>query len=194
MTASPKYFMTLEEYLAFERSSDTKHEYIDGEIYAMAGARAPHNIITANIGALLHAQRRAHTPPCLIYSSDQSVKASANTYFYPDVTVVCAEPIYEPTGLDTLLNPTLIVEVLSPSTEQYDRRKKSLRYQNIESLQEYLFVAQDAPWIERYRRQPDGTWQFSGVIGRDSMVELVSINATLALADIYENVTFETEE
>jgi len=194
MSASPNYSMTPEEYLAFERASETKHEYIDGEIYAMAGAKRNHSLINASIIALLYNQLQRRIPPCLVYTSDMRVKVDISNYFYPDVTVVCGDALYDETELDMLINPALVIEILSPSTEVYDRRKKTPRYQKIESLQEYLLVAQDEAWVERYRRQPDGTWQYLAIIGLDSTVELTSINATPTLADIYENVTFEADE
>lgn len=183
--------MTESEYLAFERDSEFKHEFLNGELVAMSGASAEHNTISGNTFALLWQQRRGG--PCRVYGSDMCVRISHTHYTYPDISVVCGEPQIVHDGIDALLNPTLIIEVLSPSTERYDRGKKFQSYRELESLQEYVLIAQDSPHIERYVRQEHGFWQFSDVAGLAGHIELASINCALALAEVYEQVTFLTE-
>ncbi len=182
---------TVEQYLEFERTSEEKHEYLDGQIYLMGGASHNHSIITATIIGILYTPMRSR--PCSVFDSDMRVKAG-RLYTYPDITVVCGTPQYTDDNPDTLLNPTLIIEVLSPSTERYDRGKKFEHYRALESLQEYVLVSQDRPLIEHYIRQPDGQWLFSDASGLDSTLTLPSIGCTLALADVYEKVTFEGED
>ncbi|HEU4324036.1 MAG TPA: Uma2 family endonuclease [Roseiflexaceae bacterium] len=152
MTAQPNHSLTEEEYLAFERASTTKHEYYKGRIYAMTGASARHNLITGNTIASLHGQFRRK--PCRVYPSDMRVKAQQtglNTY--PDVVIVCGQPLFIDDALDTLINPTVIIEILSPSTEWYDRGMKFHHYRTISNLRNYILISQDAYRIEYYRRQ-----------------------------------------
>lgn len=189
MSTALKTGWTPEAYLAFERTSEEKHEYINGEVYLMAGATANHNILVGSTIATLYAQTRHR--PCTVYPSDMRVKVNATMYSYPDVTVVCEPPRFEDDHKDTLLNPTLIVEVLSPSTEGYDRGKKFAQYRELESLREYVLIAQDSHHIERYLRQPDGQWLLADANGAEAALELASIGCVLSLADVYEKVTFE---
>jgi len=178
------------EYLEMERASEIKHEYHQGEIYAMAGASEAHNLIALNTSASLHGQLRQS--PCRTYQSDMRVKVSAaSLYTYPDVTVVCDDPQFEDDGVDTLLNPTLIVEVLSPSTERYDRGKKFQQYRMLPPLQEYVLISQDAARIERYLRVNE-QWVLTDAVGLEAEIELESINCRLKLADVYERVEFKT--
>jgi Uma2 family endonuclease len=195
MVALPKEAMrmTEAEYLAFERASETKHEYIDGHVYAMAGASRTHNLICTNTVAALHPQLRQ--TPCEIYQGDMRVKVQfGDLYSYPDVTIVCDEPQFADSKQDMLLNPVILVEVLSPTTANYDRGRKFQQYRQLESIQEYLLIEQDSPRIERYLRQADNTWLLSDAIGLDASLELPSIGCTLKLADVYQKVTFETED
>jgi Uma2 family endonuclease len=190
MAAHPK-FVTPQEYLTFERQSEEKHEYYDGEIFAMAGASDEHNTIAGNTFASLHAQIRKR--PCKVYSGDMRVKTYSTTlYTYPDVTVVCDTPKFEDAEVDTLLNPNVIIEVLSPSTENYDRGKKFQHYRTLDSLQEYLLVSQESVRIEHYVRQGN-QWILTDAASLDAALTLPSINCTLALADVYEKVTLEDE-
>jgi Uma2 family endonuclease len=173
------------EYLAFERASDVKHQYDAGEIFAMAGATERHNLIAGNVFASLHRQLRRH--PYNVYPSDMRVKLpSLSIYTYPDVTVVCGGAELEDETLDTLLNPTVVVEVLSPSTESYDRGRKSQGFRSLPSLREYLLIAQDAVHVEQYVRQPDGRWILSEEASLGGTIHLASIGCDLEVAEIYE--------
>jgi Uma2 family endonuclease len=190
MVAQPIATMTEEEYLALERTSDEKHEYLDGRVYAMAGASLKHGRIIKNTSGRLFSKLLGG--PCEAITNDLRVRISAtrlNTY--PDIVVICNEPQLTDDYLDTLTNPTVLIEVLSPSTENFDRGMKWYHYQHIESLQEYVLIAQDSPRIEHYARQEDGTWRFSATIGLESAVELPSLGCKIALAEVYANVTFD---
>lgn len=194
MAATLQTGLTVEEYLAFERGSEIKHEYHAGELFAMAGASYEHNLIAGNTFASLHAQLRGR--PCRVLPSDLRVLIEDTGLFtYPDLTVICGPPQFLSNNPpDTLLNPTVIIEFLSPSTEGYDRGTKFRHYRAIQSLQEYLLIAQDARRIERYLRQEDGFWLYSEVAGAGATVELPTIACTLALADVYENVALPEGE
>jgi Uma2 family endonuclease len=180
--------MTEAEYLEFERQSELKHEFLGGEIFAMTGASRAHNLISVSTSVTLYNQLRSRD--CEVYPGDMRVKIQATgLYTYPDISVICGSPELNDDRLDTLLNPTVIIEVLSPSTERYDRGRKFQHYRELKSLQEYVLIAQDSPRIERYLRQDDG-WQFTDVKGLDSQLELTSIGCTLKLTDVYEKVRF----
>jgi Uma2 family endonuclease len=193
MTAQPKPFITEETYLEQERRSTTKHEYYNGAIYAMAGASEPHNLIALNIAAALHALLRGRT--CRTYPSDMRVKVlrtGLNTY--PDLSVVCGQSQFtDITKRDTLINPTVIIEILSPSTERYDRGMKFQHYRTINSLQEYILVSQDKYQIERFARQENNEWVFSEASGIEAILPIASIQGSLALQDVYEQVTVTPE-
>jgi Uma2 family endonuclease len=182
---------TVEEYLAMERASEIRHEYFDGEIYAMAGARRNHILITGNLATTLNVQLRGKS--CEVYLTDMRVRVSPKHYAYPDVVVVCDKPEFADGEMDILLNPRLIIEVLSTSTEKYDRGKKFAAYRDLEALQEYVLVSQYDPHIEHYVRQGE-KWVLSDTIGLESVVELPSIGCTLKLADVYAKVEFVPEE
>ena len=187
LSTQPRTFLTEEEYVELERKADYKSEYYRGEMFAMAGAGEPHNLLAGNLFAILHPQLRRRT--CRIYPSDMRVRVSATgLYTYPDVTVVCAEPQFADERKDTLLNPAFIAEVLSPSTEGYDRGRKFEHYRAIESLAEYLLVAQDRVHVDLYTRQQDGRWILSEASRLEDTLELPSIGCRLALADLYEKV------
>jgi Uma2 family endonuclease len=184
MTAHPDVRMTVADYLAFERTSPTKHEYLAGIIHAMAGASVAHHIITGNLFASLHSQLRQR--PCTVFPSDMRLALPAQQgYVYPDMMVVCGEITANDPGLDMISNPILLIEVLSSSTEQYDRRKKAPYYRMIPSLQEYLFVAQDEPYLEHFVRHSEHQWLFTEVIGVPGQVTLASIDVTLVMEEIY---------
>ncbi|MEO0563285.1 MAG: Uma2 family endonuclease [Chloroflexota bacterium] len=194
MSAMPKdQHMNEAEYLAFERDSEFKHEFIDGQIYAMLGASPNHNLIVVSTIASLYSQLRGKG--CKTYPSDLKVRTpSTRSYVYPDITVVCGDPQFDDDQGDVLLNPTVVIEVLSPNTEAYDRGKKFERYREIASLQEYILGAQDQPHIERFLRQENGVWHFSDTHGLDGKMALSSIGCQLELQAVYEQVTFEPEQ
>src|SRR6266567_9017344 len=193
MSSVPKTFLTPEQYLEIERKAEFKSEYYNGEMFPMGEAR-PHNVIPGvhsliktNVSGQLYLQLRSR--PCRVYGSDQRVSVSAGLYTYPDVVVVCGEPRLLDGEFDTLLNPTLIVEVLSPTTEAYDRGRKFGHYRNIESLNAYLMVGSELISAELYTRQPDNRWQLSAEASRlEDTFEIESIGCRLKVADIYEKV------
>jgi Uma2 family endonuclease len=193
MRAQPRPFLTETEYLERELVSTIKHEYYAGEIFAMAGGSEAHNLIASNVNASIYAQIRGRG--CRIYPSDMRIKiVNTGLYTYPDVTIVCGMPEFaNMTKRDTLLNPTIIIEILSPSTERYDRGVKFQNYRTIETLQEYILIAQNKYYIERYIRQERNTWLLTEAIGIDSAIGLESIQCTLALADVYELVDIPPE-
>jgi Uma2 family endonuclease len=179
---------TPEEYLALERNAEFKSEYIDGRIVAMSGATEPHVTIVGNIAAELRTRLRGG--PCRAYASEMRVQiAGGRRYTYPDVVAVCGERQFIDGVMDTLSNPVLIFEVLSPSTEAYDRAEKFHHYQLIESLQEYILVAQDQPRVECYTRGPGGdVWYLWTETDLDKEVEFYSVGCRIPLREIYENV------
>jgi Uma2 family endonuclease len=177
---------TAEEYLILERSASYKSEFHDGQIYAMTGASRKHNLITFNIAGELSVQLKKR--PCEAYINDMRVKATeARSYHYPDIAVVCGTPQFEDAYIDTLLNPTVLIEVLSPSTEAYDRGGKFAHYRKIATLREYLLVTQDQPGIEHYMRQGD-VWILTEATGLEASVPLESIGCALSLREVYDKV------
>jgi Uma2 family endonuclease len=195
MRAIQSDYLTVDEYFRLSERDNDKLEYLDGEIIAMSGASPSHNIITSNLNRVIgnHLVER----PCLIYSSDMRVKLNQRAYIYPDVSVVCGEPRYYHHQRDSvaiLENPTLVIEVLSPSTERIDRGRKSIYYRRLPSLQEYLLVSQDEPHVEHYVRQEDGTWSLNEISDLAGEIYLGSIECTLTLRDIYLKVQFSPPE
>jgi Uma2 family endonuclease len=185
--------MTEAEYLEFERSSELKHEFLNGDVFAMTGASRIHNLITAKVITALTSQLRGR--PCEVYASDMRLKVTATgLYTYPDVSVICGEPQLTDDRLDTITNPIVIVEVLSPSTESYDRGKKFQHYRELPSLREYLLISQDSPRIERYLRKDNGLWEFMDAKGLEASLPLPSIDCALMLADVYDQITFDIDE
>ncbi len=184
--------MTPEEYLAFEEQSSDRHEYYGGRVVALAGGNQAHSIICSHLNGLLHSHLRKR--PCVIYTSDMKIRADRpRTYMYPDLTVVCGESQFEDATRRVLLNPVIMIKVLSESTEQYDRGKKFQFYRSIATVQEYVLVAQDAKHIDHYRRQSEHLWVLTSINGDDGMLELVTIECRLHLAEIYEKVPFDIE-
>ena len=184
--------MTEAEYYEFERNSDLKHEFLDGEIYAMAGASYEHNQIFSATLATLFSQLRGKG--CTVNPSDQKLKVMETGFIaYPDISVICGEPVFAGEEYDTVTNPVLIIEVLSPSTEGYDRGKKFQNYREIKTLQEYLLISQDKAHIEAYTMQ-NGKWVLTDIIGLEAVYKFSSIDCQLALSDVYENVTFPVED
>ena len=181
-------FLTPEEYLTRERKALTKSEYRDGRIYAMPGASRAHNLITAHVTGELYIQLR--TRSCEVYPSDMRVKMSAaGLYTYPDVIVVCDEPRFEDSHFDTLLNPTVLIAVLSPSTAAYDRGEKFRRYQYLDSLCEYVLISQDRVRVEHYLQQEQG-WDLTEFRSLADACQLASIECELSLQAIYAKVQF----
>lgn len=173
-------------YLDLERRSEVRSEWLDGEVVAMTGGSREHNLIVGNLVGELRAQLKRR--PCEVYPSDLRVRVPAGLYTYPDVVVACGEPRFEDEHRDTLLNPTLLVEVLSRSTEAYDRGEKFERYRTLDSLAEYLLVSQTRPHVEQFLRQPDGRWLLAEATGLEATIDLPSIGCRLALAEVYERV------
>jgi Uma2 family endonuclease len=189
---NPQY-VSPEEYLARERSAETKSEYVDGEIVAMSGASERHVLIVSNLVAALVSRLRER--PCRVYSTDMKVRVDdRGLYAYTDVAVVCGERRFADDQRDVLLNPTLIIEVLSNSTEAYDRGTKFARYRRLESLQDYLLVSQKAKDVEQYTRRSDGLWLLEEYDAPDSVVRLPSIECELPLDDVYRNIDLEETE
>ena len=194
--------LTPEEYIAFERkappdSEISRYEYLNGELIAMSGASREHNLITNNISGELRSLLKGSG--CETYASDMRVSAPVtSSYFYPDVVVVCEDPRFEDDVFDILLNPIILVEVLSPSTEAYDRGEKFSHYRHLASLQEYVLVSQDKVLVERYRRpQKRETapvtakdWIFTAFQALRDILPLTAIQCELPLQEIYERVTF----
>ena len=192
MSAKPKReYISPEEYLAFEREALEKHEYFDGEIFDMAGTSEEHANISSNINVSLHFQLKKR--PGKSYQSDLRVHIpKTGLYTYPDVLVVCGKPqLLEDAYLDTVLNPIVIVEVLSPSTADYDKGTKFDHYRTIESLQEYVLVWQNKKRVACYAKQSDGSWLLRDFIGEDAEILLSSIDCQLTIEDIYDKVDFD---
>ena len=192
-TRAAQTYLTPEEYITLERKAipdaeTVRNEYINGEIIAMSGASLAHNLITYNISGEL--RNRLKSSGCLAFANEMRVSIpSANSYFYPDVSVVCEEPRLEDDVFDTLLNPIVIVEVLSPSTEAYDRGDKFAHYRQLESLQEYILVSQDKVRVDHYVRHA-AQWILTDFQDLDQQLRLTSIQCKLPLQEIYENVPF----
>ena len=189
MSALPKSFLSAAEYLAAERAAETKSEFFDGEMFAMAGTTKIHARIVMNLSRELSARLKGRT--CEPFATDLRVKVEANgLYTYPDLVVVCGEQHFEDDQLDSLLNPTLIVEVLSESTERYDRVKKFDLYRALPSLQEYVLVSQSEPRVEQFLRQPNGDWNLRVTTDPAALVTLPSIACEIPFAEIYDRVEF----
>lgn len=189
MAAIRKPLITIEEYFQLEESSEFRYEYYNGKVILKTGAESAHILVVGGVGATLHGQLRQR--PCHVYLNMMrvSIKA-ANFYTYPDVVVVCGKSQFDETIPDTLLNPTVLVEVLSPSSEEYDRGDKFQAYRTLDSLQEYLLISQNSVHVEHYVRQGDG-WLFTETTRLEDIITLPSIDCTLAVQDIYEKVDFD---
>lgn len=193
MSTVPKPVMSEAEYLAFERQSRDKHEFYLGEIFAMSGASRKHNLISGNLFGEL--RERLKDRRCEAYVGDMRVRVKPNgLYTYPDVVVVCGEPEFLDSDVDTLLNPTLLIEVLSDSTEKNDRGTKFKQYRQIPSLREYILVSQDEPLIEHFTRRGDTYWELTETAGLDSQLVLSSLGCQIPLAEVYSKVDFSPKE
>jgi Uma2 family endonuclease len=184
-----KVRITPEEYLALERKAEIKSEYLDGEMFAMSGATFEHITIVVNITTEINTQLIDR--PCRVFATDLRVKVSSTgLYTYPDIVAVCEEPQNEDDHFDTLLNPQLIIEVLSESTEGYDRGKKFAHYRMIKSLREYVLVSQTECRIEKYSRQEGGNWLYRECSDPEGSIELPSVACRLSLSRVYHKVDF----
>ncbi len=191
MSTVPKKFLTPEEYLQRERKAEFRSEYFRGEMFAMAGASANHNLIVLNAGACLREQLKKK--PCRVYPSDLKLRIQATgLYTYPDLSVVCSEPQLESDNGDVLLNPIVLLEVLSDSTEAYDRGKKFEHYRTIPSLQHYVLIAQDRHSIDCFSLKTDGCWVLTSCQSLNERVELEAIESELVAAEVYDKVVFAT--
>ena len=184
-------FFTPEEYITQERKALHKSEYLSGQIFAISGASRAHSLITSNISNTLYNQLAASD--CEVHSSDMRVQPSPIAYFYPDVVVACGEPRFEDDAYDTLLNPIVIVEVLSPSTAAYDRGEKFEHYQQLTSLRDYILVSQHRLCVEHYQRQ-NQHWERTEFCASEDVMSLISIGCKISLPDIYRRVAVADQE
>jgi Uma2 family endonuclease len=192
VSTQPKTFLTPEQYLEIERKAPYKSEYYNGAMFAMSGASRAHNLIVASVVSGLYSQLRS--TPCEVYPSDMRVRVGATgLYTYPDVVAVCGEPKLADEHFDVLLNPSLLVEVLSPSTEAYDRGRKFEHYQSIESLTEYLLLASDRVHADLFTRQTDGRWLLTSVKRLEDSLDLRSVGCRVDLASVYEKVDVSSQ-
>ena len=190
MTTRPEARLTPEEYLRIERAAEWKSEYIDGEMFAMSGASWRHNVIVTNIVRLLGNQLLGG--PCAVVSQDQRVATDQRRHYtYPDVVVVCDPPQFVDDQFDTVTNPSLIVEVLSDSTEKYNRGAKFERYRAVPSLAEYMLVSQDRLHVELYTRQVRGEWILREWNDSAAEIDIVSLRCRMKTTEIYANVNFD---
>ncbi len=180
-------YITPEDYITRERKAKYKSEYFAGEIFAMSGASEAHNLIAGNVFAELHTQFKKRS--CKVYNNDMRVKVSSTgLYTYPDIVALCNKPRFDDEQKDTLLNPTVIIEVLSDSTANYDRGIKFKHYRSLDSLQEYLLIAQDEYYIEHYVRQINNQWILLEINNLQATIKLTSIDCSLALPEVYDKV------
>jgi Uma2 family endonuclease len=192
MSTLASRFLSPAEYLEIERKAEDKSEYYKGEMFAMSGVSRRHDRIATRLAFLF--EQHLIGKRCEAFSASMRVLATpSGLYTYPDLSVACDEPQFADPHVDTLTNPTLLVEILSPSTEDYDRGKKAKLYRAIPSLQELLLIAQDSYEVELYRRQPDGTWSLIEAKGLESAIALTSIGYTISLRELYEKVLGDSE-
>jgi len=195
----PKFY-TPEEYLAFERKAETRHEYFDGELYpangeafTMAGESLPHSQICINLAGEVRTKLKGKN--CQALSPNMKVRAESKGMFaYPDLTIVCGKPLFHDRQRDVLLNPKVIFEVLSPSTERYDQTKKFFRYRKeLPALTDYILIYQDAPFVEHHEKMSDGRWTHNAADGIEDVLRIASIEIELSLCEVYDRVEFEEE-
>jgi Uma2 family endonuclease len=191
MSLQPKPYYSFEDYLAAEReSTDAKHEYVAGEVFAMTGASFNHNLITANLAGELRQQLKSR--PCTVLSNDMRLRIqAADACAYPDIVVLCDKPAFYDGRKDVLTDATLLAEVFSPSTEGYDRGGKFAIYRNLPSLRQYLLIAQDRCAIDVFTCRPDGRWLLDAYTDPEAAIPCESIGCTLILRDVYDKVEFE---
>lgn len=185
--------LTPTEYLKIERTAEFRHEYFNGELFAMSGGSPQHSLIKMNVGGELRTHLKGR--PCTAFDSDLRIRiAPTGLFTYPDLSVVCGELEFDDDQRDTVLNPTLLIEVLSDSTEAYDRGKKFEHYRRLASLREYVLISQNSPTVERYLRNPDETWTLTAAAGIENHIHLTSIDVVLSLAEVYDRITFANSE
>lgn len=191
MAANPRStYISIDDYFAGEAIAHTRSEYRDGEILGMAGGTLDHSQIIQNLTSWLDAQLESQK--CRVLGSEILVRVSPSRYYYPDVTIFCGTPQLEKRhGIEVLLNPLVVVEVLSPSTENRDRREKRLAYMQNETIQEVLLVTQEEPYVERLRRLPDGNWALDTITGIENVLTLTTINALIPLHRLYRFIFSE---
>ena len=193
MSIIPKTRYTAEQYLSIERAAQFRSEFFRGEMFAMVGASRKHNLIAGNVFGELHRQFKDRK--CEVYQSDMRVKVNATgLYTYPDVVVTCDEPRFEDDQVDTFLNPKVVVEVLSPSTELWDRGKKFKHYRNIPSLREYVLISQDHVMVEKFAINAEGQWALSDCRTLEDILVLGSISCELRLSDVYARIDFSESD
>lgn len=191
---APILHYSIQEYLRLEREAHQRHEYRDGEILAMAGGTADHSLIIANF--IITAGIRLKGKPCRVYESNLRVCVARKTlYTYPDASIVCGSPEFDPEDEHhtTILNPRAVIEVVSPSTEGYDRGEKFRRYRDMDSLREYVLISPSEPRAETFFRQDDGAWLFNAFSGADGSARLQSVEVDLPLADLYAGIEFPAQ-
>jgi len=192
MQLATKAKLTVQEYLALDRQAEIKSEFLDGQMFAMAGGTEEHSLIASNLIRELGTQLKAK--PCKVYTPDMRVKIEATGLCtYPDVHVVCGDARFADARRDTLLNPNIIFEVLSASTAAWDRGQKFWHYRHLESLTDYVLVSQDAWLVEHYTRQPNGVWLLETVEGPDGVLKLSSIDAQVPLTEIFAKTGLKPE-
>jgi Uma2 family endonuclease len=184
---------TAEEYLELERAAERRHEFLDGQIFAMAGESLSHSRICINL--TVEAGSKLKGKPCEALSPNMKVRtSSASLFAYPDLTIVCGEPQFHDVKKDVLTNPQVIFEVLSPSTETYDRTTKFQRYRlGNETLTDYVLVSQDKAFVEHFTKQPDGNWLYRSFGEMSDAFQIETIDCELSLQEIYDRVEFETQ-
>ncbi|MEZ4295419.1 MAG: Uma2 family endonuclease [Polyangiaceae bacterium] len=183
--AAPRWKMTPEEYLAFERASDDKHEYADGEIFAMSGGTREHSLLAHNLQLELGTALRER--PCEVHGSDLKIKTAAGRYHYADVFVICGDPVFADGARDVVQNPKVIVEVLSDSTERYDRGDKFASYRTIDTLVDYVLLSQTAMLVEHFHRREDGAWLYR-TLGPGDRLSLSSLGCDVPVERLYFKV------
>jgi Uma2 family endonuclease len=190
MSTVPKSRYTSEQYLAIERAAEFRSEFYRGEMFAMVGASRKHNLISLNIAAEIRTQFSGR--PCEVYQSDMRVKVNkTGLYTYPDVVATCNEPRFEDSQVDTLLNPKVVVEVLPPSTELWDRSEKFEHYRAIDSLREYVLISQDHVLVERFACNTEGQWALQDYRTLEDTLVLDSVSCRIRLSEIYSRISFE---
>jgi len=189
MSAIPKLRLTETEYLAIESKADFKSEFYRGEMFAMAGASREHNYVKENLVVEIGSRLRGTL--CRTLSGDQRLKVSATGFYtYPDIVIVCGKPEYDSIDRDSLINPVVVIEILSPSPEKYDRGAKFRQYQQLESVKEYVLVSQEVAVCESFVRQAYGTWNLTIVTDLQADFEISSVKVRIPMADIYNGVDF----